>query len=217
MPNDLRHQIENALRDTRPPRDPTAQASFGLHGDIRPEEIGFSVEMIQPAAVLVPLVERPAELTVLLTRRTEHLAQHAGQISFPGGRMEPQDTDLVTTALRETEEETGVTPQQVRIAGFLDPYLTVTGYAVTPIVGFVRPDITLKPDPFEVEEIFEVPLNFIFDTRNHVRESRDFRGRRVSYYAIQYGRHRIWGATAAMLVDFQRRVMRRQTLLRAAP
>jgi 8-oxo-dGTP pyrophosphatase MutT (NUDIX family) len=149
--------------------------------------------------VLVPLVERDAELTVLLTQRTADLPSHAGQVAFPGGRAEHDDTDAVDTALRETEEEIGLHRRHIEILGTLPLYYTGTGYAVTPVAGFVAPPFTLKADPFEVAEIFEVPLRFLMDGAHHeVRSAATPAGKR-SFYTMPYEGHFIWGATAGML------------------
>ena len=156
---------------------------------------------IRPAAVLVPLVRRAAGLTVLFTRRTAHLHDHAGQISFPGGRAEP-DESPAATALRETEEEIGLAAGQVEILGHLQDYVTVTGYRVTPVVGLVRPPLELKADDFEVAEIFEVPLGFLLDPANHQRNSVRHDGVQRHYYAMPYRGYYIWGATAGMLMNF---------------
>ena len=158
-------------------------------------------EEIRPAAVLVPLVRREAGLTVLFTRRTAHLYDHAGQISFPGGRAEP-DESPPATALREAEEEIGLAPGQVEILGHLQDYVTVTGYRVTPVVGLVRPPLELKADEFEVAEIFEVPLEFLLDPANHQRNSVHHDGVQRHYYAMPYRGYYIWGATAGMLMNF---------------
>ncbi|HOW74795.1 MAG TPA: CoA pyrophosphatase [Candidatus Competibacteraceae bacterium] len=163
--------------------------------------------MLTPAAVLVPLVERPDGYTVLLTQRTAHLEHHAGQISFPGGRAEEEDAGPVETALREAEEEIGLHRRHVvEIAGFLDLYQTVTGFLITPAVGFVTPPFDLRLDDFEVAEAFEVPLDFILDPRHHERHSMLYQGRQRQYYVIPYENRFIWGATAAMLVNFARRL-----------
>jgi 8-oxo-dGTP pyrophosphatase MutT (NUDIX family) len=156
---------------------------------------------LRDAAVLVPLVDRAAGLTVLLTQRTEHLNAHAGQISFPGGRVEDSDADAVAAALRETEEELGLHPSHVEVIGELDLYVTRTGYAVTPVVGFVSPPFSLNPDPFEVADAFEVPLDFLVDPANHQRHSRIYRGAERWFYAMPYGERYIWGATAGMIVN----------------
>lgn len=156
---------------------------------------------LRPAAVLAPIVERPEGLTVLLTRRTDHLANHPGQISFPGGRMEPEDASPEDTALRETEEEIGLGRRHVELVGRLDTYITRTGFEITPIVGMVTPPFDLVPDPDEVAEIFEVPLAFLCDPRNRERHSREVFGRTRNFYALPYGDYYIWGATAGMLVN----------------
>ena len=155
-----------------------------------------------PAAVLVPLILRDGALSVLLTERTAHLANHAGQVSFPGGRMEAGDADPVATALRETEEEIGLSPDCVDILGQLDDYVTVTGFQVVPVVGLICPPFNLNPDSFEVAEVFEVPLDFILDPANHQKHSRIApAGEPRYFYAMPYNDHYIWGATAAMLVN----------------
>ncbi|HUN47425.1 MAG TPA: CoA pyrophosphatase [Stellaceae bacterium] len=153
------------------------------------------------AAVLVPLVRREAELTVLLTQRTAHLNDHAGQVAFPGGRIEQSDRDPVHAALRETDEEVGVPAEYVNVIGRLDTYITGTGYEITPVVGLVRVPYPMRPDPHEVADVFEVPLSFILDPRNHERHSREVKGRIRSFYVLPYPGRYIWGATAGMLVN----------------
>ena len=154
-----------------------------------------------PASVLVPLVLRDDELTLLLTQRTAHLHDHAGQISFPGGRTDPEDADAIATALRETEEEIGLSRRHIEIIGSLPDYFTGTGYQVTPVVGLVHPPFELAADDFEVAEIFEVPMSFLMNGANHQRRSAEFPGRpgRRSFYAMPFQHYFIWGATAAML------------------
>jgi 8-oxo-dGTP pyrophosphatase MutT (NUDIX family) len=162
---------------------------------------------LMPAAVLVPLIERSEGYTVLLTQRTDHLEHHAGQISFPGGRTEEEDTSPVETALREAEEEIGLHRRHiVEIAGFLDLYQTVTGFLITPVVGFVTPPFELALDAFEVAEAFEVPLEFILNPGHHERHGMLYKGQQRQYYVIPYENRFIWGATAAMLVNFARRL-----------
>jgi len=168
-----------------------------LNPDLRPEGA------LRPAAVLVPLVDRPEGLTVLLTERTAHLHAHAGQISFPGGAFEPDDADAVAAALREAEEEVGLPPEQVEVVGRLDTYVTRTGFEVTPVVGLVHPPVMLRPDPFEVADVFEVPLDFILDPARPERHSREFLGRPRYFYAFPYENRYIWGATAGMLYNLQ--------------
>jgi 8-oxo-dGTP pyrophosphatase MutT (NUDIX family) len=153
------------------------------------------------ASVLIALVERPEGLSLLLTQRTAHLTDHAGQISFPGGRAEEDDASAIDTALRETEEEIGLDRRHIEIVGTLPDYVTGTGYRVTPVVGLVTPPFDLTPDANEVAEIFEVPLAFLMDAANHRRLSFELpegAGRR-SFYAMPYERFFIWGATAGML------------------
>lgn len=153
------------------------------------------------AAVLIPLVAREAGLQILLTRRTAHLSDHAGQIAFPGGRIEAWDASPESAALREAEEEVGLDPGTVEIVGQLDAYLTRTGYHVTPIVGLLDPPSRLRADAFEVAEVFEVPLAFFLDPKAKQIHSRRDRDRERFYYAFPYGDYYIWGATAGMLVN----------------
>lgn len=156
---------------------------------------------LTPAAVLVPLVDREGGMTVLLTERNAHLADHAGQVSFPGGRIEAGDATPEAAALREAFEEVGLPHARVEPIGHLDDYETRTGFLVHPIVGIVTPPFPVKPDPSEVALVFEVPLAFILDRRNHRRESRLFKGRERLFYVLPYDAHYIWGATASMLVN----------------
>jgi len=156
-----------------------------------------------PAAVLVGLVPRPEGLRVLLTRRTDALRHHAGQVSFPGGRLDAGE-DAVTAALREAEEEVGLPRSEVEVWGAADPYCTVTGYRVTPVVGWVEPPVALHPDPLEVASIFEVPLDFLLDPANHLRHFRMLGELRRDYWAMPYKERYIWGATAAMLLILER-------------
>jgi 8-oxo-dGTP pyrophosphatase MutT (NUDIX family) len=157
-----------------------------------------------PAAVLVPLVNRPHGLQVLLTQRSADLPDHPGQISFPGGRVEPDDPSLAAAALREAAEEVGLPETQVAVLGQLAEYETVTGFRVTPVVGWVEPPFTLVPDPVEVADVFEVPLDFLLDPANQQRHFRMLGARRRDYWAIPFGERYIWGATAAMLLILDR-------------
>lgn len=157
---------------------------------------------LRPASVLIPLVDHGGHLSVLLTQRTDHLNHHPGQISFPGGRAEPEDVDVIATALRETHEEIGIEPELIDVIGCLDDYITRTGFAITPVVGVMRPPLLLEPDPNEVADIFEVPLNFLMDRKNHLLDQRTFEGYQRQFYAMQYDERYIWGATAGMLVNF---------------
>ncbi|MGH8802214.1 MAG: CoA pyrophosphatase [Casimicrobiaceae bacterium] len=157
-----------------------------------------------PAAVLVPLVNRPHGLQLLLTERSANLLDHPGQISFPGGRVDPDDTGFAAAALREATEEIGLARSHVKILGELASYITVTGYRVHPVVGWVEPPIELKPDPIEVADAFEVPLVFVLDPAHHERHSQLLGTRRREYWAIPWHERYIWGATAAMLMILDR-------------
>lgn len=161
---------------------------------------------LRDAAVLVPIVNRPEGLTVILTKRADHLNSHAGQVSFPGGRVEESDGSAVAAALRETEEEIGLLSDFVTIKGELDRYRTGTGFSIQPVVGFVETGFTLDVHEGEVAEVFEVPLDFLMDPKNHLRHSAVWQGKRREYYAMPYGDYYIWGATAGMLVNFYTRV-----------
>ena len=172
----------------------------------------FSERGPTAAAVLIPMVQRDG-LSVLLTQRTDHLHDHPGQVSFPGGRAEPEDADATATALREAEEEIGLHPQHVDVLGALPTYTTGTGFVVTPVVALVTPGFTLTPDPFEVAEIFEVPLAFLMTPANHRRHRADFGSGMRQFLSMPYeaadaeGRTRryfIWGATAGMLRNLYR-------------
>jgi len=151
------------------------------------------------AAVLVPLIDRPDGMTVLLTKRTDHLHDHAGQVSFPGGRVDPEDRDAAAAALREAKEEVGLDPDRVDLIGRLDTYVTRTGFEVVPWVGLVMPPIALLADPFEVAEVFEVPLAFFLDPVSRKTESRVWQGQERFFYVYPWHAYYIWGATAGML------------------
>lgn len=161
---------------------------------------------LRPAAVLVALVERAGGPQVLLTRRTEALRHHAGQIAFPGGRIEADDADPVAAALREAQEEVGLAAALSSPLGYLDPFVTITGFHVFPVVASVAGGFVPVPDPGEVAEAFEVPLGFLLDPGNVHSLEVDFQGRRRHVLEFRYGGHRIWGATAAMLVNFRHRL-----------
>lgn len=181
---------------------PAAESLYGDEG-ARPGR-----ELLVPASVLVPIVERAEGLTVIFTQRAAHLKDHSGQVSFPGGRAAPGDPSPEATALRESREEIGLDSARVELLGRLADYHTRTGYRITPVVGVVAPPFDLTPDASEVEEIFEVPLAFLLDPANHQRQSREWQGELRWFFAIPYRRHYIWGATAGMLVNLARHLAR---------
>lgn len=151
------------------------------------------------AAVLIPIVDRPREPAVILTRRTEHLSSHAGQIAFPGGKIDQTDSDATDAALREAEEEIGLARRHVELIGNLAPYLTGSGYKVVPVVAQIGFHPKLRPNPNEVADVFEVPLSFLMDPANHQKHSREWRGQRRFFYAMPFGEHYIWGVTAGII------------------
>jgi 8-oxo-dGTP pyrophosphatase MutT (NUDIX family) len=171
------------------------------------KEARFAPRTPAHAAVLVPLVLRE-ELTVLLTQRTEQLSTHSGQVAFPGGRQDPEDADATATALREAQEEVGLDPGQVEVLGSLPVYETGTAFMVTPVVALVQPDAPLHPNPYEVADVFEVPLRFLLDPAHHQRHRLHWQGLEREWFSMPYldgGRERyIWGATAGMLRNFYR-------------
>jgi 8-oxo-dGTP pyrophosphatase MutT (NUDIX family) len=171
------------------------------HGDHELNPGMVPVRELRAAAVLVPLVDRPGGLTILLTQRTAHLAYHAGQIAFPGGRVEETDADEIATALRETEEEIGLVRTHIEPVGRLDRYVTRTGFTVIPVVALVHPPFALALAPDEVADAFEVPLSFILDPANRQKEAAEYQGITRHFYVFRYGERNIWGATAGMLVN----------------
>ena len=191
----MKERIAARLRGTRPATDPAAAARAALP----PAVATLFSESLIAAAVLVPLVEREPGLTVLLTQRTDHLRDHPGQISFPGGRLAAGDETPLAAALRETNEELGIAAELVEVAGYLPPHPVITGFALTPVVGFLPASIVLIPDPIEVAEVFEVPLDFILDPVNATPAVRRLGGIDLPVCEYRYGSRRIWGATAAIL------------------
>jgi 8-oxo-dGTP pyrophosphatase MutT (NUDIX family) len=208
-PRHLRRLIEVRLQDTQPAADPRTAFPAGVTPDVGEAIRQFFPESPIPAAVLVPIVDHPNELTVLLTERATHLRHHPGQISFPGGRIEPDDTGPLEAALRETEEEIGLSREHVHIAGYLAPQLVLTGYWITPVVGFVRPGFSLRLDEREVASTFEVPLSHLLDTANHRSRERLIGGVPIQVQDIPFGRHNIWGATAGILMALYRTIANR--------
>lgn len=187
------------------------QASSGLaHAvalDDQPLRPGAADAPIRPAAVLVPIVDRPQGLTILLTVRAAHLSHHAGQISFPGGRIEPSDADEEAAALRETFEEIGLEAQHIEVLGRLDRFETRTRFDIVPVVGLITPPFSLTLEPAEVAEIFEVPLAFVLDPDNHRLAERVIEGKARRHYEIPFSQRVIWGATAAILRNLADRLI----------
>jgi len=200
------------------PWPPLARLRAALHPLERPpdgpgwnreelrEWLGDETPVPVEAAVLVGLVMRDGGPQVLLTRRTDDLRHHAGQVSFPGGRIEPHDGGPAAAALREAEEEVGLSAAHVTPLGYLDPLLTITGFRVTPVVGCIAPDYQARPDPGEVAEVFEVPLSHLLDPANLVRQNLEYRGRLRQVLEFRYPAQRIWGATAMMLLNLRERL-----------
>jgi 8-oxo-dGTP pyrophosphatase MutT (NUDIX family) len=196
-PHELRDWIASHLDPLDEGEAVTAPARSDF--DLNPENWPPAQEPLTPASVLVGLVEREAGLSVILTRRSDTLRRHTGQVAFPGGRRDPGETPW-QTALREAEEEIGLHPSFVSLAGLSTPYRTGTGYLITPVVGFVRPGFTLTPNPDEVADIFETPFGFLMDPANHEQHERELpTGETRRFYAMTHENRFIWGATAGML------------------
>jgi 8-oxo-dGTP pyrophosphatase MutT (NUDIX family) len=173
----------------------------GQHKLVFPED-----PALMPAAVLVPLIERPNAMTILLTIRSQHLHHHPGQISFPGGGVEADDPDVASAALREAQEELGIPPAYVEVIGCLDTYQTITGFIITPVVGLIKPGFELVLDPFEVAEVFEIPLALALDASNYQRQRITYNDKRRCYYLLPYAGYEIWGATAGILMNFAKKM-----------
>lgn len=196
----MKETIRARLSGSGPARDPDAEARAffgpGIAAALFPQPL-------VPAAVLLPLVERESGLALLLTRRTEHLRDHPGQISFPGGRLDAGDAGPLAAALRETTEEIGIPADAIEVAGYLPAQPVITGFAITPVVGFIDAGASLQPDPFEVAEVLDVPLGFLLEPANLVRATRWVQGGvEIPTVEIHYGGHRIWGATANIIFQF---------------
>ena len=200
--------LQERLAGTRAPEDPF-DVVMPPGSERWPELVRERiVRTLRPAGVLVPVIDRSDGLSVLLTQRSAELKHHAGQVSFPGGSMEEHDADVVHAALRETHEEVGIPPQAIAVIGYLPPMPTITGYAVTAVIGLVSDDVSLQIDRTEVEYAFEVPLAFLLDRHNEQALERVYRGRRIPTVEFHYGGERIWGATAHILVELRKRLIK---------
>jgi 8-oxo-dGTP pyrophosphatase MutT (NUDIX family) len=203
---DLEALLLRSLRTEPPALGDLIARPRGDH-DLQPEptDIPDEASAIE-AAVLIPVVLHPDGPTVLLTLRAAALRSHSAQIAFPGGRIDATDGSPLVAALREADEEIGLAPDKVRTVGYLDAYLTGTGYRVTPVVGLVEPPLSLTINPHEVDEAFETPLAFLLDPANHQRHGREWKGRYRTYYAMPHGDRYIWGATAGMIRNLYERL-----------
>jgi 8-oxo-dGTP pyrophosphatase MutT (NUDIX family) len=202
--------IRERLADTSQPKDPLRIVMPERLRTWPPEVRENLTTGLKPAGVLIPIIEHEESLTVLLTRRSSALRYHASQVSFPGGRMEAGDADIRATALRETWEEVGIQPADVDIAGYLEPTPTITGYAVTAVVGIVRSGVELRIDPNEVERAFEVPLAYLLDVANERASEREWNGLRLPIVEFHFASERIWGATANILLELRQRLLKGQ-------
>ena len=198
----MRARIQSRLAEAPRSGDPLARMRRDLEGPISPPLLALLERRRSPAAVLLGLIERPAGLTLLFTERSPDLRDHPGQVSFPGGRIEAEDDGPEAAAIREAAEEVGMDRGLVSVAGRLEDLLTVTGFLITPVVAFVASEYRPVADGREVAEIFEVPLDYLLDERNIRTAFRERLGTRIRVYEIAYGGHRIWGATASILVQF---------------
>lgn len=195
---DWRTRLRERLKGTRPASEERLRIG-GLPVEVSRELLRALPSERTPAAVLLPIVDRPEGLTVLLTERAADLRTHAGQIAFPGGRVEPGDTDVVAAALRETEEEIGLSRAHVEVLGFLDDQIVITGFRVTPVVGLVRPGFDLRLDPKEVASSFEVPLDYVLDPAHHEPRRVVINGVPMPFKQITYDGRTIWGMTVGVL------------------
>ncbi len=198
MMKDYRTRLKQAISSDIPETQSLLQNPVQI-GDHNLNALMPAATDLRAAAVLVPIIERPEGPTMLLTVRAAHLPTHSGQVAFPGGKVEDADGGPAAAALRETYEEVGINPDLVSVAGCIDVYQTGTAYRVLPVLGFVKPNFELNVDANEVADVFEVPLDFILDPRNHRVETREFQGHDRRFYAMNYNGYFIWGATAGMI------------------
>jgi len=203
---DLRSRILRRFAGTTPQHEIADWRLLGVDTELnRRLQKHFPADPV-PAAVLVPLIDRPDGLSILLTQRASGLAKHSGQISFPGGRLEPSDPDVASAALREANEEVGLDPARVQVFGYLPDHIVISGFRVTPVLSLVTPPFTLELNPAEVAGVFEVPVSHVFDSKNHQARLRRVGDEELMLYDIPWQGQNIWGATAGMLLTFMRMV-----------
>ncbi|MCO5158427.1 MAG: CoA pyrophosphatase [Aquamicrobium sp.] len=201
MPNDvsLSFTAEDFRRRAAAEREPFAESDYGDHR-LNPDMRDLIVrDGLRDAAVLIPVVDRREGASVILTKRTEKLRSHSGQVAFPGGRIDPTDPTPEYAALRETEEEIGLAPSYIEVVGRMPDYVSGSGFRIAPILSVVRPDFRLSINPDEVDDAFEVPLAFLMDPRNHTRDSRIWQERERYFYTMPFGERHIWGVTAGII------------------
>ncbi len=203
--SDLIHVIKERLVASKPNADTICDGDHLLNPEFQDWVVG---KAIKPAAVLIPIVERANGMQVVFTRRTQKLKSHSGQVSFPGGKIDANDTDPVMAALRETHEEIGVAPHKVELIGQLRDYFTGSGYQISPVIGMVASDAEFVANPDEVDQIFEVPLSFLMTPENQVRGSRVFKEKERFFYELRWNEHYIWGVTAGIVNVFYNRIFK---------
>ena len=206
LSQDLKARILRRFEGSAPQHELADWRLLGVDSDLSRRLQPYFPSNPVPAAVLVPLVDHPRGMTILLTQRATHLANHSGQISFPGGRLEPTDPDVASAALREAQEEIGLDPVHVRVFGYLPDHIVISGFRVTPVLALVTPPFSLDLNPAEVAGVFEVPVSHVFDTRNHLARMRRVGDEELLLYDIPWEGQNIWGATAGMLLTFKRMV-----------
>jgi 8-oxo-dGTP pyrophosphatase MutT (NUDIX family) len=199
---ELRERILRRFAGTQPQHELADWRVLGIDAERSRRLVEHFPRNPVPAAVLVPLVDRPEGLSVLLTQRASQLARHAAQIAFPGGRLEPDDPDIASAALREAQEEIGLDPGRVRVFGYLPDHVVISGFRVTPVLGIVAPPFSLELNPAEVAGVFEVPVNHVLDSANHQARMRRVGNEELLLYDIPWQGQNIWGATAGMLLTF---------------
>jgi 8-oxo-dGTP pyrophosphatase MutT (NUDIX family) len=201
---ELRARILRRFAGSRPRHEPTQWHLLGVSAERQKKLARHFPENPVPAAVLMPIVDRPDGMTMLLTQRASQMARHPAQISFPGGRLEQEDPDFASAALREANEEIGLDPARVQVFGYLPDHLVISGFRVTPVLGIVSPPFSLELNPAEVAGVFEVPLAHVLDSANHKARMRRIGDEDMLLYDIPWEGQNIWGATAGMLLTFVR-------------